>query len=99
MPKTAEIVINWGEFGEIKLEAGSCCPLTWKEKKVGWVLRSRQGCRPLFISPGHLITVAESLTVIRQCLGKYRLPLPLREAHILSTGLRRQCRIDNNDNS
>jgi len=60
MPKTAEIVINWGEFGEIKLEAGSFCPLVWKEKKVGWVLRSCQGCRPLFISPGHLITVAES---------------------------------------
>jgi deoxyribonuclease V len=43
----------------------------------------------LFISPGHLITLDESLNLIRQCLGKYRLPLPLREAHILSNKLRR----------
>ncbi len=87
----------WGEFGELKLEMGSFCPLTWQAKKVGWVLRSRRGCRPLFISPGHLITLDESLDVIRQCLRKYRLPLPLREAHILSTSLRRQCRMNNND--
>ena len=78
-----------GEFGELKPEAGSFCPLTWKEKQVGWVLRSRRGGRPLFISPGHLITLDESLNLIRQCLGKYRLPLPLREAHILSNKLRR----------
>ncbi len=87
----------WGEFGELKLEVGSFCPLTWQAKKVGWVLRSRQGCRPLFISPGHLITLGESLDVIRQCLGKYRLPIPLREAHILSTSLRRQGRMNNTD--
>ena len=80
----------WGEFGEIQLAAGSFCPLTWKEKKLGWVLRSRRGCRPLFISPGHLITMAESLTVIRQCLGKYRLPIPFRDAHILSNKLRQK---------
>ena len=65
-------------------------PPLLEEKKVGWVLRSRQGCRPLFISPGHLITLAESLNVIRQCLGKYRLPIPLGEAHIVSTGLHLQ---------
>ena len=77
-----------GEFGELKLEAGSFRPLRWNEKQVGWVLRSRRGGRPLFISPGHLITLDESLNLIRQCLGKYRLPLPLREAHILSNRLR-----------
>jgi deoxyribonuclease V len=60
------------------------------EKQVGWVLRSRRDCRPLFISPGHLITLNESLHLVQQCLGTYRLPLPLREAHILSNKLRRQ---------
>lgn len=81
-----------GEHGELNLEAGSACPLTLTEKQVGWVLRSRRGCRPLFVSPGHLITLDESLTLVRQCLGKFRLPLPLREAHILSNRLRRPCR-------
>jgi deoxyribonuclease V len=81
-----------GDFGELNLKAGSACSLTLKNKQVGWVLRSRQGCRPLFVSPGHLITLNESLDLVRQCLKKYRLPLPLREAHTLSTSLRRRCR-------
>ncbi len=85
-----------GIFSQLGSGAGSFSPLTWQDEKIGWVLRSRHRCRPLFISPGHLITLNESLDLIRQCLGKYRLPLPLREAHLLSNMLRRhagnQCR-------
>lgn len=80
----------WGEMGELGEEKGSSCPLTAGGVVVGWVLRSRRGCRPLFISPGHLVTLEESLEVVRMCLGPYRLPLPLRAAHILSNRLRRQ---------
>lgn len=80
----------WGEFGRLDQAVGSCAPLTWLGKKLGWVLRSRQGCRPLFISPGYGIDLIESLETVRQCLGKYRLPLPLREAHLWSNRLRRQ---------
>jgi deoxyribonuclease V len=74
----------WGEYKELSVGEGSVAPLTWEGQRLGWVLRSRRGIRPLFISPGHLITLDESLDLIRQCLGKYRLPLPLRQAHILS---------------
>jgi deoxyribonuclease V len=80
----------WGTYGELDLEQDSLRPLSTEEKQIGWVLRSRRNCRPLFISPGHLVTLAESLALTRQCLGKYRLPLPLREAHLLSQRLRRQ---------
>jgi deoxyribonuclease V len=79
-----------GQYGELNSEKGSFGPLTWQEKQVGWVLRSHQGKRPLFISPGYLITLAESLDLIRQCLGKYLQPLPLREAHVMSRRLCRQ---------
>jgi deoxyribonuclease V len=79
-----------GEFGELAPEAGSFTPLRWEGKQVGWVLRSRRGGRPLFISPGHLITLNESLETVRQCLRKFRLPLPLRQAHVLSNRRRRQ---------
>jgi deoxyribonuclease V len=80
----------WGEYGELDLEKGSVCSLTRQAQQLGWVLRSRRGCRPLFVSPGHLVTLEESLALTRQCLGKYRLPLPLREAHLLSNRLRRR---------
>lgn len=80
----------WGEYDATQLENDGLCPLTRQGRQLGWVLRSRRGCRPLFISPGHLITLEESLTLTRQCLRKYRQPLPLREAHLLSNRLRRQ---------
>jgi len=80
----------WGHFEELGEEKGSVCPLLADGVELGWVLRSRRRCRPLFISPGHLITVAESLEVVKTCLGAYRLPLPLRAAHLLSNRLRRQ---------
>ncbi len=80
----------WGEAGELGLEKGSFCPLTAAGEVVGYLLRSRRGCRPLFISPGHLITLEESLELTRGCLGPYRLPLPLRQAHLLGNAWRRQ---------
>lgn len=83
-----------GNYKELSLEAGSYNPLIWKEKQVGWVLRPHEAGRLLFISPGNLITMDESLALVRLCLGKYRLPLPLRHAHILSNKLRRTGRIE-----
>ncbi|HAY22366.1 MAG TPA: deoxyribonuclease V [Desulfobacterales bacterium] len=80
----------WGDFDTLGDQAGSCRPLSWHGQQLGWVLRSKNNCRPLFISPGHLVTMAESLTIVRLCLRKYRLPLPLREAHLLSNTIRRQ---------
>ncbi|MGQ9920303.1 MAG: endonuclease V, partial [Desulfobacca sp.] len=59
----------WGDMGELGEAKGSFCPLTAGGQRVGWVLRSRRGCRPLFISADHLITLEESLEVVRQCLG------------------------------
>jgi len=70
--------------------AGAAAPLVWKGRHLGWVWRSRARCRPLYLSPGHLITLEEALAVAQACLGKYRLPLPVRFAHILSGRLRRE---------
>lgn len=76
----------WGEYDPPGPEYGAVTPLlaAGGGEQLGWVLRSRQGCRPLFISPGHLITLAEALEVVRATLRRYRLPLPLRLAHLLS---------------
>ena len=79
-----------GEFGELGQEKGSWCPLLSAGLVVGYVVRSRRGCRPVFVSPGHLITLAESLALVRTCLGGYRLPVPLRAAHLASTQVRRE---------
>jgi deoxyribonuclease V len=77
-----------GEFSEVKEEKGSYAPLWYKEQMVGAVVRTRRGVKPLFISPGNRITLDESVKIVLECCGKYRVPEPTRQAHLLVSGLR-----------
>ncbi|MFW0930338.1 MAG: deoxyribonuclease V [Providencia rettgeri] len=61
-------------------EPESCCPLMMGENQLGWVLRSKKRCKPLYVSPGHKIGFSSSLTWVKQCLRGYKLPEPTRFA-------------------
>lgn len=61
-------------------EPTSYLPLMAGEEQLGWVLRSKKRCKPLYISPGHKIDFLSSLTWVNQSLRGYRLPEPTRFA-------------------
>lgn len=63
---------------------GSQSPLTDKGERIGTVLRSKQGCLPLFISPGHRMDQETAVALALRCLTRYRLPEPTRLADKLS---------------
>lgn len=77
-----------GEGAEPGPEAGSASPLIYQGKLVGLILRTRKGVKPLYLSPGHLITLEESREITLGCVTKYRIPQPLRRADQLSRRLR-----------
>jgi len=77
-----------GEGEEPELGAGSYNQLIWKGKLVGLSLRTQKGKKPLYPSPGHRITLPECLEITLACVTKYRLPLPVRQADLLSRRLR-----------
>jgi len=77
-----------GEGQEPDLAAGSYNPLIWQGKVVGLLLRTQKGKKPLYLSPGHRITLPECLEITLACVTKYRLPLPVRQADLLSRRLR-----------
>jgi deoxyribonuclease V len=77
-----------GEGEEPDLAAGSFNALIWKGKQVGFILRTQKGIKPLYVSPGHRVTLSECLEIILGCVTKYRLPLPVRQADLLSRRLR-----------
>lgn len=79
-----------GEFSEVGEKKGSYAPLWYKERVVGAVVRTRLRVRPLFISPGNGISLDDSVKIVLECCGKYRLPEPTRQAHLLVSGLRRR---------
>lgn len=51
---------------------------------IGYTLITKDNVKPIFISPGNLISFKDTLNIIVSLIGKYRIPEPLREVHIYS---------------
>ena len=73
-----------GEGEEPGKEAGAAAPLFWQGEVVGFILRTRRDIRPLFVSPGHRVSLADCREIALGCVRGYRLPEPLRRADCLS---------------
>jgi deoxyribonuclease V len=73
-----------GTHAEPGLRKGAMVRLMDKGECIGTVLRSRDGCRPLYVSPGHRIGFDSSVKWVMKCLKGYRLPEPTRLADKLS---------------
>ncbi len=73
-----------GEHEEPKPERGSWEPLRYNGTIVGAVLRTRRGVKPVFVSPGHLVSLEDSLRFVLGFCEKFRIPEPLREANRIS---------------
>jgi len=70
-----------GSYDDPAHERGAYSPLIDRGELVGVVLRSRPNVKPLYISVGHLCDLATAVEVVMRCVGKYRLPEPIRAAH------------------
>lgn len=73
-----------GEGEEPGKEAGAATPLRWQGQVVGWILRTRTGIQPLYVSPGHRVSLADCREIVLGCVRGCRLPEPLRRADRLS---------------
>ena len=69
-----------GEFQGPGQKKGSRSPLVYKEKNVGFALRSRDGVKPVFVSPGHKIDLESSVRLVLRCCDGVRIPKPTRAA-------------------
>lgn len=65
-------------------EVGSWVPLIHKKETIGAVVRTRAKVNPMFISPGHLISLETSIRYVLACSKGYKLPEPTRQADKLS---------------
>ena len=70
-------------------ERGARTPLMDGEERIGTVLRTRTGVKPLFVSVGHRIDLPSAEELVLRCCGGYRLPEPTRRAHQLVGRLKR----------
>lgn len=70
-----------GQFTEPGQERGAWSELRDKGELIGAVLRTRDGVKPVYISPGHLADLPTAIELVLRCVTKYRLPEPIRMAH------------------
>lgn len=75
-----------GNYQEPGLEKGAWEPLHHTGELIGVVLRNRRNTKPLYISPGHRISIPTALDYVQRCTTKYRLPETTRFAHRLASG-------------
>ena len=59
---------------------GDRTPLTYKGQVIGTVLRSKDGIKPLIVSPGHRVSQATAPELVLACCRGYKLPEPTRWA-------------------
>lgn len=78
-----------GSCNDCQDKKGSFSYILFDDEIVGACLRTREGTKPVFISPGNHIDLENSIRIILQCTTHYRIPEPLRIAHLMANRMRK----------
>lgn len=73
-----------GKHSEVPDQKSAWVPLQDNGETIGAVLRTRVSTQPLYISPGHRISLETAIAYVMGCTTKYRLPETTRHADKLS---------------
>jgi deoxyribonuclease V len=77
-----------GEYEEPVKKRGNYHPIKDGEEIIGYALCTKDNIKPVFVSPGHLIGMEQSLEIVLHCARGYKLPEPTRQAHLLVNRMR-----------
>ena len=78
-----------GEHQEPGRRAGSTASLWFKGERVGEVLRTRDGVKPIYVTTGHRVALDSAVELVKRCVDGFRIPKPTREADHYVRDLRR----------
>ena len=82
----------YGQYDRAQaLEPGTSMPLRSKDgaEVIGSVVQTKPRTNPLYVSPGHKVSVDSATRLVLECLRGYRLPEPTRQAHLLITAYKK----------
>ncbi|MBV9282131.1 MAG: deoxyribonuclease V [Chloroflexi bacterium] len=75
-----------GRYQEPAREFGSATPLVDRGEEVGAAVRTRPSHAPLFVSPGHKVSIETAVRIVLACCrDNHFMPEPTRLAHELVT--------------
>ena len=86
--KTQMMGGKWSQ--ELASERGAIFGLEEEGERLGVALRTQEAINPVFVSVGHRIDLQGAIDVTLQTSPRFRIPEPLRQAHLLSIALRKE---------
>jgi len=69
-------------------EEGDACMMKYNGREIAYYFKSKNGCRPIIVAPGHKITLETSLSLIKTSICKHKLPEPTRIAHLCANKIK-----------
>jgi len=76
--------------GEVPMTEGEAHMIKYKGREIGYYLKSKKGCKPIIIAPGHKVSLQSSLQLIKNCICKHKLPEPTRMAHLYANKIKKE---------
>jgi len=72
-----------------KLGRGAQVQIEDSGEIVGVEVTTKRGAKPLYISVGHKVSLERATSIVKRCVVRYRIPEPLRKAHIMAKKVKR----------
>jgi len=77
-----------GTYNQVGERKGNYAYLTYKNRVIGAVVRTRSKVKPIFVSPGYGIMLNDCVKFVLETCSTYRIPEPTRQAHLLVNSVR-----------
>jgi len=74
----------FGEAEKTKIEENVTF-LKDKSEVIGAVVTTKSGCKPVYVSVGHMISLKTAIKIVQHCACNNRIPEPILKAHELAT--------------
>ncbi|HET8728776.1 MAG TPA: deoxyribonuclease V [Alphaproteobacteria bacterium] len=85
----AKTILIGSPAGPLGPEPGDRTPLVWQGRTIGMVVRTKRRANPLYVSVGHRVALGTAVEWVLRTARGYRLPEPIRQAHLAANALRR----------
>jgi len=82
-------------FGEVEDVVGKkdVALLKHRGEVIGAVVTTKHGCKPVYVSVGHMVSLETAIKIVKYCAGHNRVPEPILKAHEIATAEKRKINI------
>lgn len=60
---------------------------------IGAVVTTKHGCKPVYVSVGHMVSLETAIKIVKHCAEHNRVPEPILKAHEIATAEKRKINI------